>query len=60
MTVPLSIAEKLAEALRAQGQCLCHRKNMWPWKRDQQCKMCEALEALAEHKKIVQYPREKP
>jgi hypothetical protein len=47
----VAISSLLASALRAQGRCLCHSKALWPWKREQQCGMCAALE---EYEKAIQ------
>lgn len=55
MTRLPSIAAKLADALRNR-RCECHTKELWPWKREEKCARCQALEEWDAFTAIVQTP----
>ncbi len=51
-----TIAQKLADALKRQGGCQCQTRGMWPWKREHECLMHEALREWNIYRSIVQLP----
>lgn len=57
MIDPLS--HQLAAALRNR-RCECQSRDVWPWKRDERCARCVALEAFdlaVAREAIIQQPR---